>query len=93
MNCGVARTWPSGKSVTRGVYGADGALGEQTGRSSPCLLVVLKPVIRDAFPKRLIQDSREADGNSSIIWLGGLGDTKKMQMVEMDLMHVDEVNS
>lgn len=73
MNCGVARTWPSGKSVTGGVYGVDGALGEQTGRSSICLLVLLKPVIRDAFPKRLIQDSREADGNSSIIWLGGQG--------------------
>lgn len=31
MNCGVARTWPSGKSVTGGVDGVDGALGGTNG--------------------------------------------------------------
>lgn len=70
MNCGVARTWPSGKWETGGVDGsgggadggdadgadgADGPLGEQTGCSSVSLLVLLKPLIRDVFAKRLIE--------------------------------------
>lgn len=60
MNCGVARTWPSGRWVTGGVDGdgadgADGALGEQTGCSSVSLLVLLKPLIRDVFAERLIE--------------------------------------